>query len=584
MKKNFNQSGIIHTLPLLIIIAAVGIISFLLISSTAPINGLLGKLNPKPASKAQQMMMTAQDFCKFMTAPATTAAFCDTFDMAHPGGRGGDLDETRWDVSRVYQWMNLGQGAFDGAFTMNTQRCKTLVSGVNADNDSFFCGLDQNPPESNHWMTAMNDNGNYNVLSGRVRQPFDFASRTGTITYDVDSIGLGHVWWPEVMITDEPIPNPYQDIRMPKNGIAITFENPGCDDGNMTTAHNQPGAIWIFNNYNGTYYPPIDGTSPTGGGVRHQIGGCYATGFDQANHFEIKISQDKLEIWASDKTVDGGATYPNFKLRVSITNAQIPFTRGYVHFQHGQYNASKEGFDSNHTYHWHAIGFDGPTLPTPRAYDVPDALAPRGGFLNMGYSADVNGQMNNGNSNVPPFNLQNVDLTNATSAKLNVSVWYLNQPPLPVMYRFNGGAWRSYNIPPVFASSDDSGLPVSMPISLTDLKQGNNTLEFKSSNPSGQSMVFANTTLELYPGDINNPVSSSTPIPTMTPMPSMSTMPACPKASLGDINCNGTVDIFDYSTLVGNYNKSGVSIPGDLNNDGLVNLFDYNILVGNFGK
>ena len=67
MKKLFNQKGIIHTLPLLIIIAAVGIISFLLISSTIPLNGLFGALNPKPASKA-----------------ATDTGFVETFAYGTP--------------------------------------------------------------------------------------------------------------------------------------------------------------------------------------------------------------------------------------------------------------------------------------------------------------------------------------------------------------------------------------------------------------------------------------------------------------------------------------------------------------------
>src|SRR5581483_10836318 len=51
MKLN-NQSGVIHALPLLLIVAAVGVISFLLISSTAPAGGLFGVLNPKSASHA----------------------------------------------------------------------------------------------------------------------------------------------------------------------------------------------------------------------------------------------------------------------------------------------------------------------------------------------------------------------------------------------------------------------------------------------------------------------------------------------------------------------------------------------------
>src|SRR5437868_7466551 len=48
-----SQSGVIHALPLLVIVAVVGIISYLLISSTAPFKeGLFGTLNPRPASNA----------------------------------------------------------------------------------------------------------------------------------------------------------------------------------------------------------------------------------------------------------------------------------------------------------------------------------------------------------------------------------------------------------------------------------------------------------------------------------------------------------------------------------------------------
>ena len=72
MKKIFNQKGVIHTLPLLVIVAAVGIISFLLISSTLPLGGLFGELNPKPASQA------ATEFREtFDGAPTTPGLYRD---------------------------------------------------------------------------------------------------------------------------------------------------------------------------------------------------------------------------------------------------------------------------------------------------------------------------------------------------------------------------------------------------------------------------------------------------------------------------------------------------------------------------
>jgi hypothetical protein len=48
----FGEKGVISTLPLLLIIAIVGIIGFILIASTAPLGGLLGQINPKPKSHA----------------------------------------------------------------------------------------------------------------------------------------------------------------------------------------------------------------------------------------------------------------------------------------------------------------------------------------------------------------------------------------------------------------------------------------------------------------------------------------------------------------------------------------------------
>src|SRR5258708_233923 len=92
MNKYLNQRGIIHTLPLLVIIAAVGIISFLLVSSTLPLNGLFGILNQKPRTHAATIT----------NCGLTSPAFCDTFDApAGTGNRSGDLNGTIWGASRT---------------------------------------------------------------------------------------------------------------------------------------------------------------------------------------------------------------------------------------------------------------------------------------------------------------------------------------------------------------------------------------------------------------------------------------------------------------------------------------------------
>jgi hypothetical protein len=69
--------------------------------------------------------------------------------------------------------------------------------------------------------------------------------------------------------------------------------------------------------------------------------------------------------------------------------------------------------------------------------------------------------------------------------------------------------------------------------------------------------------------------ASPTPTPTPTPLP----------VSLpGDIDGDGKVGIFDYNILVGNFGKTGSGIPADIDGNGKIDIFDYNILVGNFGK
>jgi len=52
----------------------------------------------------------------------------------------------------------------------------------------------------------------------------------------------------------------------------------------------------------------------------------------------------------------------------------------------------------------------------------------------------------------------------------------------------------------------------------------------------------------------------------------------------GDIDGDGHVTISDYNILISNYGKTGNGLQGDFDNNGVVNIFDYNVIVTNFGK
>ncbi|MER3420252.1 MAG: hypothetical protein C4290_06895 [Chloroflexota bacterium] len=413
------------------------------------------------------------------------AAFCDTFDSPAPGGRGGDLDERRWSFARYGNGINPSQGDVNVWRSTTAQFCLQTITNVLPPNDSFICG--QQFGESNHWMEAFDDrHGRYIWNAARIRQPFDFAGRTGTIAFDVDmksQTPTGHGWWLAIWLTDEPVPAPYQFASLPRNGLGVELVDANC--GTSDGSRSGVGAIYLVRNYQLTTLSPqgID---------------CVLTAPDRFNHVELRLSQQRLEVWASDFSSDHGMTFPNFRRIGALDGLNLPFSRGYVHLEHIQYNAEKGGLPSFQTYHWDNIGFDGPVLPTPRAYDLPDALTPAGAGddgLNLGYSLKEGGMWTCCPwQQIGPFSLSNVDLTGATAAALNLNVWFFT-PGTTLRYRFNGGPWRAYPSP--FTDTDPRGRAVHIPVPLSDLRPGTNTLEFQNVGTTEMAIANLDLTIEL---------------------------------------------------------------------------------------
>jgi hypothetical protein len=100
---------------------------------------------------------------------------------------------------------------------------------------------------------------------------------------------------------------------------------------------------------------------------------------------------------------------------------------------------------------------------------------------------------------------------------------------------------------------------------------------FKFPSCSSPVVGTPTATAATTPTRTSTPASTSTPIPTRTPT---ATPTPC---ILGDINCDGIVDIRDYGIWRQQFGQTNCGNPADLNGDCIVDIRDYGIWRQNFG-
>src|SRR5262249_47244466 len=158
------------------------------------------------------------------------------------------------------------------------------------------------------------------------------------IVWDVDAkvnpLNLGHGWWIEVWITEDPAPIPYHEAltvtSLPRRGIGLAFRfGGGCPKGDLDPWRSALEQVHVTDDHKFIHDCPVYQNS---GPDR-----CFDVADAKLNHFELRISQSELELWVSDYDDP-----KSFKLRDKVSNLDLPFSRGYVHFQHAHYNAAKD--------------------------------------------------------------------------------------------------------------------------------------------------------------------------------------------------------------------------------------------------
>jgi hypothetical protein len=227
---------------------------------------------------------------------------------------------------------------------------------------------------------------------------------------------------------------------------------------------------------------------------------CVTTEQGQLNKLQFKLSQNRIEVFATNFDSDE-------LIQIAEADIDLPFSRGYVHISHVHYNADKAEVTSYQGYQWARVAFDGPQLPTPRAYEIPDPLSivdagsacaePEVYRISYGLTDNVIHDLGDPETPVQ-LKFDNVDPSNGTSARLTFNTTFAAAGDT-FSYRFNGKEWRTWQVPAIVTTWERQGF--SMPVEVGDLVSGTNTLELGTTsvpfNMPPNSMHIANIDLEI---------------------------------------------------------------------------------------
>lgn len=358
-----------------------------------------------------------------------------------------------------------------------TGSCRAgLPDRVPVTQDTLICdGNDQ--IQSNHLLVATAAQ-NYGQNSYRARQPFDFAGRTGTIVFDADGSNAGLLGWISLEITELPTPAPsftfqqnFENGSIPENGIEIQFVH-NCGGANVGVSD-----IIVYDDF---AQAAVFSLGPS----------CVPAIKGKLNHFEVRVSEQHIEVYATPPS-DDGITFGEPVLLGSADIA-LPFSRGYVHFtthNHATLKYSDETMDA-WVVRWDNLGFDGPAIVGAfREYEALDSLTQTAaGKTNVAYRLADESQ-----GPAQTIEIHGVDIQGATRAQLALQNWNLHfagaEPPADyaLNYRLNGGAWKSRTL-----TASELQMMVDLPnagtrsimldVDLADLIAGTNQLELTTTN------------------------------------------------------------------------------------------------------
>ncbi len=464
-------------------------------------------------------------------------ALCETFDgPAGTGNRSGQLDGALWGVSHVSGDQNYVNPA--NGWGSSVQTVCGASQQVQPPTDVFVC--------NGQLVEGMDDNQEVQALTMYPKQPFDFAGRTGKVTFDVSNDTQGsHAAWPEFWITDKPGPAPFAHFAtlqsLPQNGFGIRFA--GFVDSSGTAnpcPEGSPAYVGVDSAITIANY--VENDTDNGGNLTIHGFDCVKTSTSptQLNHYEIDVSQNQIDVFGTD----AGTTAP-LKHIATILNPHLNFTRGLIWLEDVHYNGDKFNTQGTHAFTWDNVGFDGPVLPRDLAYDVNDSLTssgqtdPNNGkpVINLGWYLTANA--------TKTFTLNNVaSPSSGTGALLTLGFWYEATPPFNINYTINGHA---HTLPwPYPDNLAYTPRTIAIPLNLGDLQPGTNTIAItppvnmnifnvdlilQGAAGVGSTAPTATATATATHVATSTPTRTPTPQPTATKVPPTNTPTRAPTST-----------------------------------------------------
>lgn len=402
-----------------------------------------------------------------LTCGSVTAAFCEDFEGPRntTGNRNGDLSTAKFSLAR---WRSEAQT--DGANRVHLASVGSCRAGYSSElppGDSLVC--DPTASIASRHALVATASQNYGDNLYRINQPFDIAGRTGTFTFDasldIDDFLVG---FPLVVFTQDPMsaPSYYADNSKgptPRSGVAVQFKYKCAADG----GYSREAVVYEYVNH-----------------VENELtdqSGCDSliqTAEGRLNRVKVRISQSRLEVWATDASADG-VGFGQFEL-MYVTDLSLPFSRGYLYF--GVHNHASEKYASVPSWstRWDNLAFDGPVVAATKVSQVADAHVGSGASTELGYDL---GATSTGALALP-------GVVVGANARLVFNTWIdvlsnQNYASFRVDYRLNGGTWRSASLSAAEISllqQERSGsFSWSVPVATGDLQNGTNTIEFRGS-------------------------------------------------------------------------------------------------------